>query len=145
MKNLTIAVISLLILCSCATVNLENNLPLQQLDEPINENKTRVVFFNTSNKILYADGSWRIGIKIDGNGIANLHFDQYVQIDLAPGKHSLELSHVDVFTFRDKYDFMVKDKTMYVEVYNGIVSTKYKILPSKPDNFEMKFRPINKG
>jgi hypothetical protein len=141
MNRLTVAIISLLILCSCATVKLETNLPSQQLNAPIPENKTRVVFFNESNKVLYADGSWRIGIKIDGEGVANLHFNQYVQIDLTPGKHSLELSHVDVFTFRDKYDFNVTDKTMYVKVYNGLVSTKFQILPSKPNNFEINFRP----
>jgi hypothetical protein len=123
-------------------VKQETLLPLQQLTAPVTPNTTRVIFFNTSNKVLYADTSWRIGIKLDGKGVANLHFNQYVQIDLEPGNHVLELSHVDVFTFRDKYDFVVGDETMYVAVYNSLVSTKYKVLPEKPVNFESNFRPI---
>lgn len=142
MKYIIIICVFSLMLCSCATVQQETLLPSQQLTDPVTPNTTRVVFFNTSNKALYADGSWRIGIKLDGKGVANLHFDQYVQIDLEPGNHVLELSHKDVFTFRDKYDFVVGDEIMYVAVYNTPVSTKYKVLPEKPKNFEITYKPI---
>ena len=142
MRYLSIIFVLSLLLCSCATVQQETLLPSQQLTAPITPNKTRVIFFNTSNKVLYSDTSWRIGIKIDGKGVANLHFNQYVQIELDPGNHVLELSHVDVFTFKDKYDFVVGAETMYVAVYNSPISTKYKVLPEKPENFESNFRPI---
>jgi len=127
----------------CATVTPETNLPSQKLSASIEKNKTRVIFHNTSNKLLYFDASALIGIKVDGKGIANIHFDQYVQIDLTPGQHSLDLSHFDAVTFRDSYEFTAENEIMYVEVFNGLISTKFKVLPSKPVNFETDFEPVS--
>ena len=135
--------ITLILVSGCATVLPETPLPSQYFSAPIEKNKTRVVFHNTSNKILYMDASSLIGVKVDGKGVANIGFDQYVQIDLIPGKHLLELSHFDAVTFRDSYDFIVKNQTMYVEVFNGIVSTKYKSLIEKPASFEKDFKPYD--
>ncbi len=142
MKYLPFALLSLFLLCSCATVSYDTDLPPQQISSPAATGKTKVVFFNDSNKVLYADGSWRIGIKIDGKGVANIHFNQYVQLDLLPGLHSLELSHVDLFTFRDEYKLEVTDGPMYIKVYNGLISTKFQILQYKPSGFENIFRPV---
>jgi len=142
MKRLTIAIILSLILCSCATVKPETNLPSQNIYEPTVPGKTRVVFFNGSNKVLYADGSSLIGIKIDGKGVANINYNQYVQLDLTPGDYSLELSHFDAIIFRDKYNLPIKDEAMFIKVFNRPVSTQFKILPTKPSAFDTEFSPV---
>jgi len=143
MKKISVIFLLLAIFSSCSTVKQEINLSSQKLNSPITSDKSRVIFFNTSNKILYSDGSWRIGIKLNGKGLANLDFDEYVLIDLTPGKYSLELSHIDIFTFRDLYYLDVIDQYMYIEVYNEITSTDFNILPNKPEDFENKYSPMN--
>ncbi len=135
MKKLTLLAIAILFLAGCSTVTPSVTLPSQDLSALPSEGATKIVFFNTSNPVLYGDGSWKIGIKIDGKGIENLHLKRYAQIFLTPGNYKLELSHKDLFTFRDEYDITIGKQPAYFEVYNGLVSTKYKIHSELPDNF----------
>jgi hypothetical protein len=144
-SNRLIFVFLVFALCSCATVKNEYQLPPQDIESLLSTGKTRVIFFNSSNALLYFDGSWRIGIKVDGVGVENLHLSQYVQLELEPGIHKLELSHVDLFTFRDSYVLNVRDKTMYIEVYNSITSTEFKILDEEPKDFKTKYKPVEVG
>lgn len=130
-----------LFLMSCATVNYDYALPDQSIDKPAEAGKTRVIFYNGLNP-LFLDGSWRIGIKIDDVGVHNLHINKYVQLFLEPGEYKLGLSHVDVFTFQDEYPFKVTGDSMYVKVYNGLVSTKFEIQKAEPEGFRSKYRPV---
>jgi hypothetical protein len=141
MKKFTYLLLSVLLLSGCATVTPSTKLPSQNISEQPQYGKTKILFFNNSDTVLYGDGSWRIGIKINGEGIENLHLWRYAQLFLTPGDYRLELSHKDVFTFRDEYDFKVGTEPMYVEVYNGIISTKFKIHSELPENFEKHFKP----
>ena len=134
-----LAIISLLY--GCATVVNEYNLPDQNLDTSPDVGKTRVVFYNALNP-LFLDGSWRIGIKIDDVGVENLHINKYVQLFLSPGQYKLSLSHVDVVKFSNDYQLQVGRETMFIKVYNGIVSTKYQIQDAEPENFKSKYKPV---
>ena len=129
------------LLVGCATVNYDYLLPDQNINSPAEPGKTRVIFYNGLNP-LFLDGSWRIGIKIDDVGVQNLHINKYVQVFLDPGEYKLGLSHVDVFTFRDEYDFQVIGEVMYVRVYNGLVSTKFEVQKNQPEGFASKYRPV---
>jgi hypothetical protein len=121
-------------------------LPTQDLNAANEESKTRVVFYNGNGyNPLYLDGSWRVGIKLNGIGVENLHIDKYVQLFLMPGTYNLELSHIDLFTFRDEYIFQVGSETMYVRVYNTPISTKYEVNKTEPENFKEKYEPANKS
>jgi len=136
-----LSVLSLvLVLSGCATVVNEYDLPDQGLDKPVDSGKTRVIFYNSLNP-LFLDGSWRIGLELDDVGVENLHLYKYVQVFLQPGQYKLGLSHVDVFTFKDEYPFEVGSETMFVKVYNGLVSTKYKIQQGEPENFRTTYQP----
>lgn len=139
-KFLTVTSLTFL-LASCATVKNEYDLPNQSIDALPGEGETRVIFYNGLNP-LFIDGSWRIGIKIDGAGVENLHINKYVQVFLKPGAYTLGLSHVDVFTFKDEYPFNVSGETMFVKVYNGVVSTKFEVQSSEPKNFRSKYSPV---
>ena len=144
MKNGVLIVLVMFLLCSCATVNYDYALPSQNLNAPEVEGKTRVIFYNTTNPVLFADGSWRIGIKIDGQGVENLHLHKYVQLYLTPGIHALELSHRDVITFRSKYDLDVGETAMFIKVFNGLVSTKYEVMNQEPESFSNKYKPAQR-
>lgn len=141
MKLFTFLAILALLTAGCATVHPTAKLPTQNLEAQPADGKTQVVFFNNTNPILFGDGSWRIGIRINGEGIENLHLWKYVQLFLAPGKYKLGLSHIDVFRFNDEYDFEVGDKPMYVEVFNGIISTKFEVHQSLPVEFNKTYAP----
>jgi hypothetical protein len=141
MKNGLLVALTVFLLSSCATVNYDYALPPQDINAPTEQGKVRVVFFNDTNPVLFADGSWRIGIKIDGRGVENLHLHKYVQLYLTPGLYVLELSHRDIFLFPSKYDLEVGETTMFVRVFNGITSTKYEVLEQKPEDFLSKYKP----
>lgn len=140
-RNLFVFAVALL-LVGCASVVNEYPLPTQQLSAQSDDDKTKVIFFNGNGfNPLYLDGSWRVGIKIDGVGVENLHIDKYVQIFLKPGSYRLELSHIDLFTFRDEYDFDVGSETMYVKVYNTPLATKYQVQNRAPAGFASRYQP----
>jgi hypothetical protein len=105
------------------------------------QERLELFFYNALNP-LFIDGSWRIGIKIDDVGVQNLHINRYVQVFLDPGEYKLSLSHVDVFTFNDDYSFRVGNETMYVRVYNGLISTQYEVQSLEPEDFRSKYRPV---
>jgi hypothetical protein len=127
-------------LVSCASVKNSYPLPDQALDALPTELKTKVVFYNGNGlNPLFLDGSWRVGIKINEVGVENLHIGKYVQLFLSPGTYKLELSHIDLFTFRDNYELKVGANLMYVKTYNTPVSTKYEIQESEPREFRKNF------
>lgn len=140
-RNFFVLIVAM-ILTSCASVRNEYSLPTQDLLKHPDGEKTKVVFYNGNGfNPLYLDGSWRVGIKIDGVGVENLHIGKYVQLFLTPGNYSLELSHIDVFTFRDEYSFDVGSETMYVKTYNTPISTKYQIQEKEPQGFADNYEP----
>jgi hypothetical protein len=102
---------------------------------------SRVIFYKESPGGLDL-GPRRIGIKIDGRGIVTLSSGQYVQVDLEPGRHHLELSHTDTLTFTDEYTLRVEDGPIYVRVYRTELSTHFDSSQQMPAGFAQKFRPV---
>lgn len=137
-------VVTLVFLQACASVRPEYPLPSQALDAQATDERTKVIFYNGNGfNPLFLDGSWRIGIKLDGIGVENLHLQEYVQVFLKPGPYKLELSHIDLFTFRGVYDFEVTSKTMFVEVYNTLIGNDYEIKKAEPEDFSDDYDPAN--
>ena len=64
-------------------------IPGQQLEEPVPPGLVRVVFFNTSNKIVYPT-SGSVRIQLNGQTVPTVHFDNYTQIFVEPGEYELE-------------------------------------------------------
>ncbi|MDP6968383.1 MAG: hypothetical protein QGG88_04625 [Gammaproteobacteria bacterium] len=130
------------VVAGCASVGNEYALPSQDLSLLPDDGKTKVVFYNGNGlNPLYLDGSWRVGIKLDNVGVANLHIGEYVQVFLTPGDYDIELSHIDVFTFRDTYRVNVGADTVFVKVYNTPISTKYELQTDAPQNFGQEYEP----
>lgn len=133
-------------IAGCATVRNEYSLPTQSLSATSYKSETRVVFYNGNGfNPLFLDGSWRVGIKIDGKGVDNLHIGKYVQVFLVPGTYNIELSHFDIFTFSDEYTLQVGAEDMYVRVYNALMSTEYEVQYSEPEEFRGKYEASSKS
>ena len=81
---------SLMFISACATVEPTFKLPLQGADVTPPVGQTRVTFFNDTNKLLYPT-TGLIGIAINGEGVANINHQQYIQVDLDPGVYELTL------------------------------------------------------
>lgn len=128
-------------LAGCASVKNNYVLPEQNLAAPVPDSKTRVIFYNGNGlNPLFLDGSWRVGIKVDGVGVENLHVGKYVQLFLSPGNYKVELSHIDLIAFRDNYDIQVGSKPLYIKVYNTPISTKYEVQEAEPEDFPKKYK-----
>ena len=112
----------------------------QDVSTSIPDGFVRLVFFNTSNHALYWE-SGHIRIQLDGNQIPTIWLDEYIQIYAEPGEYQLLLEHLDVFMFTDRYTLVLEGPEVFLEVYNGVTSTKYKRVDELPPDFHSRFRP----
>jgi hypothetical protein len=97
--------------------------------------ETKVMFFNNSNKLLFGiDNTGKVGVWINGKGLAVLQIGDYVQVSLPRGRQAIELAHVDIGTFRSAHDLMVGEEPLYVEVYATAMSNEMKVFQSLPAN-----------
>jgi len=115
-------------------------LPAQDVSTSIPDGFVRLVFFNTSNHALYWE-SGHIRIQLDGNQIPTIWLDEYVQVYVEPGEYQLLLEHLDVFMFKDRYTLVLEDPEVFLEVYNGVTSTKYRRVEELPPDFHSRFKP----
>ena len=134
--------IGLFSLIACSTVTPQTVLPSQTLDTDAADVEVWIIFFNDSNPLLYA-ASGRIGIELDGTGLANVNIGEYVKVGVMPGVHKVTLKHWDVFTFTDKYTLKIPETDAYVRVSNSPYSTNLSLQTSKPTEFDSKYNPLN--
>lgn len=139
-----LSLFAVLLMSACSTVTSEYPLPVQDCDPKaaLPTGTTAVFFYNDTNPALFADGSWRIGVELDGVGVTNLDLKEYVRVNLVPKTYRLGLSHRDVFLFQNTYDLRVGGRPLHVRVYNCITSTKYEVMTSEPVNFRHTHRPV---
>lgn len=147
--RLIAALLFVLLLSGCGTPIKQNHFfPPQALDATV-EDKTRVVFYNGISQLipdplrgLLAPKS--MGLKINGIGLATLEMSEYVQLFLAPGDYTLELSYIDVFTSREELDLHVGTGDMFVKVYKTIgQDLVYSVFDAPFDGFEDEFSAVN--
>lgn len=135
MKPLALLFVAALFLSGCATTQPTPNPapPVTSALPP--SGKTQIVFFNSTNRMLWGPGTGRIEIRINGGPADYLRQRKYVQVFLTPGSYKLELSHFDIFTFNDTYPLEVGTKPMYIEVFNSPVKTNFEIHSDLPSDF----------
>lgn len=132
----------ILLLVSCRTPD-GPRIPLtdQSLSAEIPPSHARVVFFNTSNKIVYPT-SGSVRIQLDGQTVPTVHFDRYVQIFVEPGEYDLLLEHFDAFGyFTSRHRITISAPESFFAVYSQPVSTAYEQVPALPENFETDWSP----
>jgi len=141
LKRVAVCFFTIAFLLGCTTPDGPRfPLPAQDVSRPVPDEMVRVVFFNTSNHALYFE-SGHIRIQLDGNQIPTIWLDEYVQVYAEPGEHQLLLEHVDVFTFTDRYTVLLKDREVFLEVFNNVTSTKYRQVDELPPDFHSRFKP----
>ena len=109
--------------------------------------ETKVMFFNNSNKLLFGiDNTGKVGVWINGKGVAVLQIGDYVQVSLPRGRQAIELVHVDLGTFRSNHDLTVSEAPLYVEVYATAMSNDMKVFQSLPTGnyLPMPFTPYRR-
>src|SRR5215204_1659169 len=119
-----LAICLLLLATGCSSVTMEQRLPDQSLQAPAETGMSRVVFYNDTKTGLFP-ASKRVGIKVDGKGLGTLYAGQYVRVDLAPGRHHLDLSHRDTVEFHDEYSLRVEEADLYVRVFCTELTTTF--------------------
>ena len=118
------------LLCGCTSVPTEYELPAQSVQAPASAGTSKVIFY--SEPVDRGMGSKRVGIKVDGRGVAALSPGQYVRIDLTPGRHHMELSMSDTLEFRDDYALMVTEGDLYVRVYTSSLTANFDSSAEQP-------------
>jgi len=104
---------------------------------------SRVVFYNDTKTGVFP-ASKLVGIKIDGKGLAALYAGQYVRLDLAAGRHHLDLSHRETLEFHDEYSLRVDEGDLYVRVYCTELTTRFEASPVQPPGLLEKFKPLKR-
>ena len=142
---LVIVVSAAFLTSGCSTIETltpEFSLPSQSLDTTVAQGQRRVVFFNTSNSLLFgADGSGKINIKLNNKALASLKIHEYVQIFLEPGSYDLYLAHLDIATFKSNYKINIAEDDVFIKVYSQPTSTNYKMVEELPADFSKKYTP----
>lgn len=123
----------------CGKDKSERQVGDENLDSMSIDRTTKVVLFNSSEWVRS-----NVGITLKGNFAANVEPKKYSIIYLAPGQYDLQLSHIDAFTFIDDYQLEVGVDTLFVEVYNTLTATKYKLHKEKPANFHNEYTRNNR-
>jgi hypothetical protein len=130
--------------CPMPAIVTEYNLPSQHLITKPDKGLSRVVFFNTSNVIMFGvDQTGRVTIKINDKGLATLDIGSYVQIFLEKGEYDLYLAHRDIVLFEKKCKLKIDKDEILVEVFAEPVSTNYKLVEQLPADFPRRFAPAD--
>jgi len=145
MKKITLLLIISFFCTGCGQfyrLTPQYKLPKQSLETPHQQEKTRVFFYNTSNLLLFGlDFTDKIDILLDNKNVGSIRRGEYIFIDIEPKEYELNLSHYDLFMkFSNTYDLIVNGTDIFVKVFNGMISTKYKLDEQLPIKFEKRFK-----
>jgi hypothetical protein len=58
-----------------------------------------------------------------------------------PGTYELKLEHFDLFMWKGTHSLTVDSPEVYVEVYNSLISTKFRRVDALPEGFLARFKP----
>ncbi len=132
----------LLILISCSTIKKMESIHDYPLRESVAEDTCRVIFFNDSNDFFYAL-TGKIWIGLNNKKIGTINRNEYLEVILSKGNHELFLEHWDLFVFKSRHNIVFEKDTNYVLVKTKPTSNDFKVIESKPDNFENRFNKRN--
>lgn len=138
----TFVLLGLTLLCvACKTPDGPRYpIPIQDLAEVAPEGLSRIVLFNTSNRLLYFE-SGPIRIQLNGEQLPSIWLDHYIQAFVEPGEYELRLEHFDMFFWKGAYSIDIAAPEVYLEVFNSPTSTKYRRVERLPDDFHSRFEP----
>jgi hypothetical protein len=99
----------------CMMAPVRPEVPLLGSDLSVrssNPDQVKLVFVNNSSKLLHGvDATGRINVRLDGKAVGGPNIREYVQVQVAKGKHTVEIWHRDVINFRTAKEIHA-DKTL---------------------------------
>ncbi len=106
---------------------------------------SKMIFYNTSNPLLFPFNDGNINIKIDGEHLAKIAKKDFLEIYVKKGTHKLYLDHWDVFTFKNEYELNFMNDSSYIEVFAQPISTQFQVNKKLPEKFFEEFKKVCDG
>jgi hypothetical protein len=128
---------------------VQNEIPLATgsvLERPANTNDTRLVIYNDSDFLAFGmDGSGRINVKLNGQGVAQVNIGHYAQVIVPQGKYQVDLVHLDTATFSSEHQIELNTPVSFLEIFATITSNKAFLVSQPPPDFDKKFKPVKQS
>ena len=113
------------------------------MDKPADPNDTRLVIFNDSDFLAFGmDGSGRINVKLNGQGVTQIRIGQYAQVIVPQGKYHVELVHFDTATFSSEHEIELNTPVSFLEIYATPTSNRAFLVSRPPPDFDKKFKLV---
>ena len=142
-------VLALPALCFLATGCLspvKNQVPLANnatWEKSTNTNDTKLIIFNTSGSLGYGlDGSGRINVRLNGQGVGQLNVHRYARLIVPKGKYDVELVHLDIAKFTSNHQMELTETESYLQIFATPTSNEAYLVTHLPSDFAQKFKSI---
>jgi hypothetical protein len=123
--------------CVAPYVEPQFNFPPQKLgNPPISNTMSKLVIFNDSNFLI--NSPTKIKVILDNKIVGQLHYKEFLIIDIKKGEHTLKLEHKDMITFKSNHTINVAKEETFLKIIATMMSNTAKIV-SKPSNFNKRF------
>jgi hypothetical protein len=144
-SQLAILLVVPLLLTGCLTP-VKNEIPLAGSDLSVkatSTNDTKLVIFNVSNYLLYGlDGTGRINVKLNGQGVAQLKVGYYAQLIVPKGSYRVDLLHVDRDYYSSQHQIELSEPESFLEIRAISFSNEARLVSTLPPDFGKKFKPV---
>ena len=101
------------------------------------------MIFNDSDFLAYGlDGSGRINVKLNGQGVAQLKIGQFAQVVVPLGQYQVDLEHMDTATFTSHHQIELRDPVSFLEIFATPTANKAYLVSRPPPGFDEKFKPV---
>lgn len=111
------------------------------LTKDVADGKTRLIIYNLASSMLGFDNSFPFKISINGTFYDNVDPRKYLVVELENGTVDIEVSFVDVFTFKKKLTVQLDGGKKYVECSNSATSALIGLKADIPNNFQNIYKP----
>jgi hypothetical protein len=106
-------------------------------------NDTKLIIFNTSGSLAYGlDGSGRINVRLNGQGVGQVNLHRYAKLIVPKGKYDVELVHLDMTKFTSHHQIELTESESYLQIFATPTSNRAYLVTQLPPDFAEKFKPI---
>jgi hypothetical protein len=145
-KSFALACVAILVFVTGCLTPVRNEVPLATgnvMDKPASANDTRLVIFNDSDFLAYGlDGSGRINVNLNGQGVAQVKIGQYAQVVVPHGQYQVDLAHMDIATFSSHHQIELRDPVSFLEIFATPTANEAFLVSRPPSDFDEKFKPV---
>ena len=135
---------ALAILSACATPRSATQLPQidPQLTAPVPAGLSRIIVYNSSNKMLSMDHSDRIHVVIDGREFGSLSQGEYATILLPLGRHDFALSRRAMITYETEHPMLIDRPTRWINIRSESAGNLLDARDGPPADFAKRYHAI---